>query len=70
MAATAISTWQAIRATRAEEQAKANLAKAQEQEANAKRSAAESQAVLDFFRDKVLAAARPGRPGRAGSAAT
>ncbi len=80
LAATAISTWQAVRATRAEglakenlarardEEARAiraeglakeNLARAREGEANAKRSAAEWGTVLEFLRDKILAAARP-----------
>jgi serine/threonine protein kinase/tetratricopeptide (TPR) repeat protein len=58
-AATAISSWLAIRATRAEALARSNLAKAREGEASARRSMAEAQAVLAFFRDKVLAAARP-----------
>jgi serine/threonine protein kinase len=45
VAATAVSTWQAIRASR--------------EEANARQSDAESKAVLAFFRDNVLSAARP-----------
>jgi tetratricopeptide (TPR) repeat protein len=46
------STWQAIRATGAEQAAR--LA-----EANAKRSESEARATLGFFQNKVLAAARP-----------
>jgi eukaryotic-like serine/threonine-protein kinase len=45
IATTAVSLWQAIRATR--------------EEAKAQHSHAESKAVLGFFRDNVLAAARP-----------
>jgi serine/threonine protein kinase/tetratricopeptide (TPR) repeat protein len=64
VAATAISSWQAVRATRAEGQAKTNLAEAQKQEAGAKKSAAQAKAIADFFRDKVISAARP--PGQDG----
>ena len=53
------STWQAIRARRAEAQANVNLLKAQEGEASAKSSEAEWEAVVGFFRDKILSAARP-----------
>ena len=60
VAATAISTWQAIRATRAEEQARSEpRAGRSRRRSTPRRSAADSQAVLDFFRNKVLAAARP-----------
>ncbi|MFI5455362.1 MAG: tetratricopeptide repeat protein [Isosphaerales bacterium] len=71
VAATAISAWQAVRATRAERLARVNLAKAQEEEANAEQSASESAAVVDFFRDKILAAARPaGHDGGLGRGVT
>jgi eukaryotic-like serine/threonine-protein kinase len=46
VAATGVSGWQAIRATR--------------EGANARRAEVEAKALLGFFRDKVLAAARPG----------
>jgi serine/threonine protein kinase/tetratricopeptide (TPR) repeat protein len=42
-----------------EAKAKAEEAKAKAEEAKAKRAAAESQAVLTFFQDRVLSAARP-----------
>ena len=59
-----MSTWQAIRATRAEGQARIESEKA-------RRSAAESKAVLTFFQDQVLAAARPeGQDGGLGTGAT
>jgi len=45
VAATAVSSWQAFRASRAEH--------------TANKSAAESRAVLDFFQNNVLAATRP-----------
>jgi serine/threonine protein kinase/tetratricopeptide (TPR) repeat protein len=64
IAATALSTWQAVRATRAEAQAKDNLTKAQQQEANARKREAQASAIVTFFRDKVIAAARP--PGQDG----
>jgi eukaryotic-like serine/threonine-protein kinase len=55
--ATAISTWQAIRAT--------------EEEKKAQESASEAKAVLGFFEDKVLAAARPeGQEGGLGHEVT
>ena len=47
-----LSTWQAIRAMRAEGRAKVENEKA-------RRSADESEGVLKFFQDQVLAAARP-----------
>ena len=56
-----ISTWQAIRARRAEALAKVSLLKAQEGEASAKSSEAEWEAVVGFFRDKIFSAARPTR---------
>ena len=72
-AATAISTWQAARAFRAEAltrkerdravvaeaKAQVNLVKARAEEQRAKRSESETKAVLGFFLNKVLAAARP-----------
>src|SRR5262249_881554 len=64
VAATAVSTWQAIRATRAGAQAKDSLTNAQQQEASARKSAAQAKAIADFFRDKVVATARP--PGQDG----
>jgi hypothetical protein len=47
------------RAERAEQEAVASAVKAREDEKKASQSAEESRAVLGFFRDKVLAAARP-----------
>jgi eukaryotic-like serine/threonine-protein kinase len=59
-----LSTRQAIVATRAEVRAKAESEKA-------RRSAAESQAVLSFFQNQVLAAARPeGQEGGLGKDVT
>ncbi|WP_435008629.1 tetratricopeptide repeat protein [Tundrisphaera lichenicola] len=59
-----LSTWQAIRATRAE--ALSNI-----ESEKARRSAAESEAVLKFFQDQVLAAARPeGQEGGLGKDVT
>jgi serine/threonine protein kinase/tetratricopeptide (TPR) repeat protein len=71
--ASAISTYLAIQATRAERaarkerdravdaegRAQVNLAKAQTEERKAKQSESETSAVLQFFQAKVLAAARP-----------
>jgi serine/threonine protein kinase/tetratricopeptide (TPR) repeat protein len=54
-----ITTLQAIRARRAEALANANMAKAQEGEAAAKSSEEEWEAVVGFFRDKILSATRP-----------
>jgi serine/threonine protein kinase len=51
---TAISTWQAIRATRAERGTATALAEAQ-------RRATESQAVVDFLIKDLIAAAKPGQ---------
>src|SRR5262249_36964376 len=59
VSATAISLWQAFRATRAETLATTNLAKAEKEEAQAKKSAKQAKAIADFFRDKVIGAARP-----------
>jgi serine/threonine protein kinase len=78
VAGTAMSTWQAVRAIQARnetqqayKQARANEAKAKEQEAQARRSAAESAAVLKFFQDQVLSAARPeGQEGGLGKDVT
>jgi serine/threonine protein kinase len=63
---TAVSTWQAIAATRAEVRAtrEARHALAAEAQATAegqraRHAASEAQAVLSFFQDQVLAAARP-----------
>src|SRR5262249_51430481 len=64
VAAAAVSTWQAGRATRAEVVARDNLTRAEDQQARAERSASEAEAVLNFFRDKVISAARP--PGQDG----
>jgi serine/threonine protein kinase/tetratricopeptide (TPR) repeat protein len=58
-AATAVSVWLAVRATAAEGRAVAALDGEAEQRRKAEKSAAESEAVLNFFRDRVLAAARP-----------
>jgi tetratricopeptide (TPR) repeat protein len=59
-----LSAWQAIVATRAEVRAKAESEKA-------RRAAAEAQAVLGFFQDRVLAAARPeGQEGGLGKDVT
>jgi serine/threonine protein kinase len=59
-----LSTWQAIVATRAEVRAKAESEKA-------RRAASEAQAVLNFFQDRVLAAARPeGQEGGLGKDVT
>jgi serine/threonine protein kinase len=90
--ATAISTWQAIRALsaeraarqaeadtrderdralRAEGEARTNMVKALEEEKKAQESASEAKAVLGFFEDKVLAAARPeGQEGGLGHEVT
>jgi hypothetical protein len=54
-----VSTWQAVRATAAEQQALAARDGEAEQRRRAESSAAESAAVLKFFRDRVLVAARP-----------
>ena len=54
-----VSTWQALRAREAERVALKARDDAAEQLRQAKRSEARSQAVLKFFQDKVLSAARP-----------
>jgi serine/threonine protein kinase/tetratricopeptide (TPR) repeat protein len=65
------SAWQAVRATAAEGQALAARDGEAEQRRRAEKSAAESAAVLKFFRDRVLAAARPkGEEGGLGKGAT
>ena len=53
------STWQALRARQAERKALAARDDAAEQLRQAKRSEARAKAVLKFFQDKVLSAARP-----------
>jgi eukaryotic-like serine/threonine-protein kinase len=56
---TALATWQAMRAREAERQALSARDDAAEQLRQAKRSEARASAVLKFFQDKVLSAARP-----------
>ena len=56
---TALATWQATRAREAELAALLARDNAAEQLRQAKRSEARANAVLKFFQDKVLAAARP-----------
>jgi serine/threonine protein kinase len=76
--AAAVSTWQAYLATQARneaqesyKQSQLNETKAKEQEAQARHSAAESEAVLKFFQDHVLSAARPeGQEGGLGKDVT
>ena len=58
-AATAVSAWMAVRAKAAEGKALLALAGEADQRRKAEESAAESTAVLRFFRDRVMAAARP-----------
>ena len=78
VAGIALSTWQAVRATRAGNQARQASRRALVSEANAKvegeksrRSAAEALAVLGFFQDQVLAVARPeGQDGGLGKDVT
>jgi serine/threonine protein kinase/tetratricopeptide (TPR) repeat protein len=53
------STWQAVRATRAEEATRAALAAEAEQRRLAEQREAETRAVLDFVDQRVFAAARP-----------
>jgi serine/threonine protein kinase len=64
--AAAVSSWQAYLATKARNEAQdayrksqASEARAKEQEAEARQSGAESEAVLKFFQEQVLSAARP-----------
>ncbi len=61
---TVFSSWQAVRALRAESSAEDNLTKAKTSETKARKSATQAKAIADFFRDKVIAAARP--PGQDG----
>jgi serine/threonine protein kinase len=76
--ASGVSTYLAIRARQAERaalkaegEALANLTKAREEEAKARRAASEARAVLGFFQDKVLAAGRPeGQDGGLGKDTT
>jgi serine/threonine-protein kinase len=56
---TALATWQAMRAREAEVVALKARDSAAEQLRQAKRSEARASAVLKFFQDKVLSAARP-----------
>jgi serine/threonine protein kinase/Flp pilus assembly protein TadD len=58
-AATAVSAWLAVRATAAEGKTLLALDGEAEQRRKADKSAAEATAVLTFFRDRVVAAARP-----------
>jgi serine/threonine protein kinase/tetratricopeptide (TPR) repeat protein len=58
-AATAVSVWQAARAVWAEVQAQTNLVKARDGEKRAQQSESETKSVLDFFQNRILAAARP-----------
>jgi serine/threonine protein kinase/tetratricopeptide (TPR) repeat protein len=65
------STWQALRAREAQQQAIRARDDAAEQLRQAKRSDAQSRAVLKFFEDKVLSATRPkGQEGGLGRDAT
>jgi len=52
------------RAVDAESKAQENLVKVQEEETKAKQSESEARAVLDFFQNNVLAAARPENLGK------
>jgi serine/threonine protein kinase len=72
--AVTVSTWHAFQATsarneaeHAQEKSRGNEARAIEHEAKARRSAAESEKMLKFFQDQILAATRPeGREGGLG----
>src|SRR5206468_12206536 len=78
VAAAGLSAWQAYLATRARneaqqayQQSRLNEEKAKEQEAQANRSAAESEAMLKFFQEQVLSATRPeGQEGGLGKDVT
>jgi serine/threonine protein kinase/Flp pilus assembly protein TadD len=71
VAGTAVSVWQALRATAAEVQAREARDREAGQRIKAEKSAAESAAVLKFFRERVLVAVRPkGEPGGLGKGAT
>jgi serine/threonine protein kinase/tetratricopeptide (TPR) repeat protein len=56
----AVSIWQAVRAIHAQVSEAAERQRAEDNERQAKESAAEAKAVLAFFQDKVLAAGRTG----------
>ena len=56
---TVVSTWQAVRASRAERQIAVALAEAQQQRGEAGRKAAEAQAVVDFLVNDMIASASP-----------
>jgi tetratricopeptide (TPR) repeat protein len=65
------STWQAVRATRAEEATRAALTAEAEQRRLAEQREAESRAVLDFVDQRVFAVARPeGQQGGLGREVT
>jgi eukaryotic-like serine/threonine-protein kinase len=71
VAGAAISLALAARAIRAERVTSGERDRAREAESEARRSAAEARAVLGFFQDRVLAAARPeGEEGGLGREAT
>jgi serine/threonine protein kinase/tetratricopeptide (TPR) repeat protein len=56
---TAAATWQAVQATRAKQEALAALAAEKEAKESAQAEEAKARVMLEFFEDKVLAAARP-----------
>jgi serine/threonine protein kinase/tetratricopeptide (TPR) repeat protein len=58
-AGTAVSSWQAVRAAESEQKALAAAAAEKEAKETAEAREAETNAVLDFVRNKVFAAARP-----------
>jgi serine/threonine protein kinase/tetratricopeptide (TPR) repeat protein len=65
------STWQAVRATRAEEATRAALAAEAEQRRLAEQREAETRTVLDFVDQRIFAAARPeGQQGGLGRQVT
>src|SRR6185295_3813376 len=64
LAGTAVATWQAVRATRANRMAIAAAVAEKKSKERAEARESETQAVLDFVEDKVFAAARP--EGQAG----
>jgi tetratricopeptide (TPR) repeat protein len=65
--ATVFSTWQAARARAAQKDALAARDREAELRQQAERASAESQAMFDFVKDRILAAARPkGRQGGLG----
>jgi tetratricopeptide (TPR) repeat protein len=70
-AAEAATRTERDRALAAEGKAQANMVKAQAEQEKAKQSESEAKAVLDFFQNKVLAAARPqGQEGGLGKDVT